>query len=98
MCAASLCVPLQFLFSQSMLLGVFPTLWKCASIVPVYKKGDRHDKGNYRPISLLSNVSKLFEKIVYDHIYDHCIKNELLSPRNSGFKRGDGAINQILGL
>ena len=56
------------------------------------------DYRNYRPISLLSCTSKVLERVVYNKLYDHCDVNNLLSPRNSGFKRNDGAVNRLLYL
>ena len=46
----------------------------------------------------MSNVSKVLERLVYNTVYEHCIKNNLLSPKNSGFKKGDGAVNQMICL
>ena len=48
--------------------GCFPSEWKDALIVPVFKKGDRHNPGNSRPISLLSIISKTMERIVYNKL------------------------------
>ena len=95
-CAASLCVPISIIAKLSFDTGEFPKIWKTANVVPIFKKGEKHCKKNYRPISLLSNVSKVLERLVYLNLYDHCMKNKLLSPKNSGFKKGDGAINQML--
>ena len=97
-CAESLCYPITFVAQMSLDQGVFPAVWKRANVVPVYKKGDKHNKKNYRPVSLLSNISKVVEKIIYMHLYDYCMLNKILSPKNSGFKKGDGAINQLLGI
>ena len=56
--------PLHLLFNQSLIQGIFPTQLKKASIIPLYKKGDTNDMGNYRPIALLNIFSKNFEKIM----------------------------------
>ena len=96
-CCDSLCYPLSMIFRKSLDTGIFPTKWKHASVTPIYKKkGDRHSVQNYRPISLLSNISKVFERIVYDQLYSFLSQNNLLNPNNSGFKKGDGAVNQLL--
>ena len=95
-CASSLSVPISIIAKLSFDTGIFPQNWKIANVVPIFKKGDKQCKANYRPISLLSNISKVLERLAYSNLYDHCIKNKLLSPKNSGFKKGDGAINQML--
>ena len=86
------------MFQISLNSGQFPNIWKKANVVPLFKKGEKNSKTNYRPISLLSNVSKVLERLVYNDLYEHCIKNKLLSPKNSSFKKGDGAVNQMLCL
>ena len=95
-CASSLYHPISILAQMSLNTGTFPKVWKSANVVPLYKNGDKNCKSNYRPISLLSNVSKVLERLVYNALYDHCLQNKLLSPKNSGFKKGDGAINQMI--
>ncbi len=97
-CAESLCTPLVFIFQKSVDSGCFPMIWKSANIVPIFKKGDKKDKTNYRPVALLSNISKVLERLVYSALYEHCMFNNLLSSRNSGFKKGDGAVNQLIGI
>jgi hypothetical protein len=52
----------------SLLTGKFPSLWKQAAVVPIFKKGNRTLVGNYRPISILNNFSKMFESIIHDHL------------------------------
>ena len=97
-CASALCLPISILSQISLNSGSFPKIWKKANVVPIYKKGEKNCKSNYRPISLLSNVSKVLEKLVYNVLYEHCAKNKLLSSKNSGFKKGDGAVNQMISL
>ena len=62
----------------------------------VYKQGDQAFVNNYRPVSLLCCISKVFEKIVYNVLYNYCTNNNLLSTKNSGFKKGDGTVNRLL--
>ncbi len=97
-CANSLCTPFADLFNKSMNEGVFPSLWKLSNISPVYKKAFRHLKENYRPVSLLSCISKVMERIVYNALYNFFKVYGLLSERNSGFKEKDGTINQLVHL
>ena len=61
-CSSSLCKPLTALFNESLNVGIFPSVWKQANVCPVFKKGSKSDKTNYRPISLLSNMYKILEK------------------------------------
>ena len=87
---------LTYLFKKSIESGIFPQKWKQSNVVPVFKQGDTQIVSNYRPISLLCNLSKVFEKIVYNCLYDYCIENNLLSVRKSGFKKGDGTVNRLI--
>ena len=78
--------------------GVFPTEWKMANVVPVYKKNDKENIKNYRPVSLLPIFGKIFESIKYNEMCSFFILNELISPNQSGFKQGDSCINQLLSI
>ena len=75
--------PLAFLVNDSFASGNFPDKLKLARITPVFKKGSRLDIDNYRPISVLSNFSKLFEKAMY-HSYLEVQK--ILYPLQFGFR------------
>ena len=64
------------------------SMWKSGRVTLVYEeKGDKHAVKNYRPISLLGNVSKIFERIIYDQLYEYLTTNDLLNPNNSGQKK-----------
>ena len=67
-CASSLYKPLHYLFTKSLQYCQMPTDWLTHIIVPVYKSGDRSNIQNYRPISLLSYISKVLERIIYNKI------------------------------
>ena len=75
-CAVSIAYPLSLLFNLSFNTGQIPDEWKLANVVPVFKKGDKSDIQNYRPISLTCIVSKIFEKFIRDAILDYC-KNKI---------------------
>ena len=90
--------PLSRFFNLSFPLGVFPSYWKIANIVPIHKKDGRQQIKNYRPVSLLSNISKVMERIVHNALYSYCTKYKLLTDKNSGFKANDSTVNQLLVL
>ena len=55
----------------------FPSSWKIANVVPIHKKDDRQQIQNYRPLSLLSNIYKVMERIVHTALYSYCTKYKL---------------------
>ena len=79
--------PLTIIINQSLCTGIFPNRLKLAKVIPLYKKYDNKLFGNYRPISLLSSLSKVFEKIVFDQLYDYLITNGLLFESQYGFRK-----------
>ena len=58
--------PLTLIINQSLTMGIFPSKLKMAKVLPLFKKNDPHIMDNYRPISLLTSISKLFEKVVFN--------------------------------
>ena len=72
--------------SVSLRLNEFPSHWKVASVVPIYKNGPRDEASNYRPISLLPSISKVLESLINSHIVAHLEQNQLLSPVQFGFR------------
>ena len=74
------------LFNYSLDSGIFPTDWKVAKVFPLHKGNDKNDPNNYRPISVLSAITKIFEKIVYCQLLDHLNANSILSENQSGFR------------
>ena len=78
---------LTHIINQSLCTGIFPTSLKIAKISPIFKKGDPHLTDNYRPISLLPVMSKIFEKVVFIQLYDYLTKNKLLYDSQYGFRK-----------
>ena len=66
--------------------GSFPNCLKIAQVIPIYKKGSKTNCSNYRPISLLSPLSKIFEKIISSRLYNYIEKKQLLSDCQFGFR------------
>jgi hypothetical protein len=96
--ADSICEPLSALINRSFELGKVPSSWKKANVSPVHKKNERSIVSNYRPISLLSTLSKVQERIVYKSMYRFLSQNGLLTAKNSGFKERDSAICQLINI
>ena len=79
--AGPLCEIINHSFSE----GKFPTEWKCAKIIALYKGGKRSVCDNYRPISVLPVLSKIMEKQISDSFYKYLTDNQLLCSNQSGF-------------
>ena len=80
------CKPLTYLINLSFSNGIFPDLLKTSNVIPIFKRGENQDYNNYQPISLISNLSKLMEKIVHPRLYSFLEKNSLLFERQYGFR------------
>ena len=98
LCDASLCKLLELIFKSCLESGKFPLEWKKANVIPAYKKGDKQLLENYHPISLLPIAGKIFERILYNLMFEFFSKNHLISHNQSGFKPGDLCINQLLSI
>ena len=72
--------------------------WKKANIVAIHKKGDKQAVKNYRPVSLLPICGKIFERLLYNEMLNFFLENDLISPKQSGFRPGDSCINQLLSI
>ena len=67
---------LAFLFNQSFSSGIFPSIFKTSIFIPIYQKCSKLESFNYRPISLLSNVAKILERLMYNRLYNFLQKKK----------------------
>ena len=84
------------IINTSLIEGVFPTALKMAKVVPIHKGGCKHDIQNYRPISLLSAFSKIYEKVMYSRMHDFLSNNKVLIENQFGFRRGRSCEHALL--
>ena len=71
---------------------MFPEIMKTASIKAIYKKGEKNVINNYRAVALLSNISKIFEKIIYNRLIHFLEKHQVISDTQNGFRKNKSTI------
>ena len=98
MCAVSIVVPLMIIFNKALTTSVYLDIWKRGNVVPVHKKYSKNLVKNYRPISLLPTLGKIFKKIIYNVLFEHLQRNDILVNCQSGFLPGDSCISQLLSI
>ena len=94
--AKSISKPLAKIFNYSLYSHTFPSCWKKAHVSPIHKKGDQHIVNNYRPISLLCILSKVFERIVYRDVYNFLLKHDKLNKYQAAYREGSSTEFQLL--
>ena len=95
-CKAELCCPLTTLFNNSIKTLLVPKAWKLADVVPIFKKGERIKKTNYRPVSLTSTVGKILESIIANRIREHLEKHKLIKLSQHAFLKGFSCLTNLL--
>jgi hypothetical protein len=96
-CAAELSVPSSVLMKQSFRSGVLPPDWRSAIVRPIFKKSDKFDAANYRPVSLTSLVVKAMESIIYDQVVRFLLDCGLIPLQQHGFLPGKSIQSNLLG-
>ena len=91
--ADELAPALALLFKLSMVQGEIPQDWKKTLVVPIFKKGDKHQPSNYRPFSLTSITCKLLEHIIHSNIMHHFDQHRALCDNQHGFRKKPTAVN-----
>ena len=92
-CCNVLCEPLLIIFNTGITSSTFPMCWRTSKVCPILKSGDSSVINNYRPISILSNFAKVFEKILYTSLYSHV--ESFISPQQHGFVNRRSTITNL---
>jgi hypothetical protein len=95
-CADILCYPLSLMFIKSFKLGIVPTAWKYANVTPIFKKGEKSNPGNYRPISLTSLLCRVKEKLLRDEMMRYLLMNRLVSKDQHGFVPAKSCVTNLI--
>ena len=91
-------IQLADLFNLSFSSGSFPSTLKTTKVVSGFKKGSKLDCCNYRPISLLSNVEKILEKLMYKRVYNFLTENNIIYDLQFGFRQKFSASHALINL
>ena len=89
------CVPLSLIINKSLEQGVVSDAMKLAKVIPIYKSKSKNSLNNYRPISLLSNMSKILEKVVHKRLYSFLTLNNIFTDNQYGFRPNRSTIDAI---
>jgi len=90
--------PLANLINLSFTTGIFPSKLKFSKVIPVHKKGSLLEISNYRPISLLSNIDKIYEKLIHKRLYNFLNVNNILYENQFGFRKGFSTSHALLSI
>ena len=97
-CNDSITIPLKIIFEESLKKGIFPDMWKKGNVIPAHKKDVKTLINNYHPISLLPIFGKIFQRVIYNFLFNYFLSNKLFTPSQSGFLPGDSCIAQLLSI
>ena len=89
---------LSHIINLSFATGIFPDLCKIAKVITLFKKDNELLRENYRPISLLPICSKIFEKVIYVHMYSFLTENNLIYDRQFGFRSNHSTNHALINL
>ena len=98
LCSEGFHVYFTHFINLSLSLSQYPSEWKLANVIPLFKNDNRQLKVNYRPVSLLSSFSKICERVVFFYLYNFLMEIGFLYKFQSGFRPGDSTINLLIFL
>ena len=96
--ASLIAKPLAELFNLSITTGEYPDFLKIAKVLPIHKKGEHSDMNNYRPISILSHLNKIFETIISKQIKNYLQKHNILYKYQYGFRENHSTDHAVIEL
>ena len=74
------------MFNSCLSNGIYPNILKTANVISIFKAGNRSDPGNYRPISILNDINKIYEELLLRRLNNYLISNDILSKTQYGFR------------
>lgn len=89
-------MPLTSIYNKSIKQGIVPGDWKYAEVTPIFKKGNKNEVSNYRPVSLTSISCKVLESLIKDRIVIHCEKFKLIRDSQHGFVKGKSCLTNLI--
>ena len=89
---------MSVMLNHCLIYGIFPNKLKTAKVIPIFKKGSTDLLNNYRPISLLTSISKLFERIIYNRLLSFLERNKTIVSSQYGFRHNRSTTHPILDL
>ena len=98
LCSETICRAVNIIFKTCLNTGQFPSEWKKGNVAPIHKKDEKRNVKTYRSVSLLPICGKIFERLIYNVMYDFLSDNNLLFLNQSGFRSGDSCMNQLLSI
>ena len=87
---------LHHIITLSIMQCKFPSSWKLAKVLPLHKKQNKLEPKNYRPVSILSPLSKVLENVIYDQVYSYFSRNDLFHPSMMGFRKNRSTLTALL--
>ena len=90
--------PLEIIFKETLSTGFFSSSLFPFLSDPIHKKGDKQVLKNYHTVSLLPICGKIFERLIFNEMFNFLLENSFVSPSQSGFKPGDSCTNQLLSI
>lgn len=95
-CAEELVPAITDIYKRNLTTGTLPSDRRNANVSPIFKKGNKHEASNYRPVSLTSVCCKLLEHIICRHILKHLENNSILTQLHNGFRSGHSCESQLI--
>jgi retron-type reverse transcriptase len=96
LCVNELTPIITKLINKAILENIYPDILKIAKVLPIYKSGDKTILNNYRPISILISINKIFEKILYAQLINHIEKNKIMYKHQYGFRKHHNTTHALI--
>lgn len=94
----NICEPLSIIFNKCIAQGKWPEHFKKAEVIPIFKAGEKSKTNNYRPISLISNLAKIFERMIHNRFTEFFNEFNIISNNQFGFRKGTGCDNALASI